>query len=95
MSEQADNAGGDNADVQRTAQFALQRIYVKDASFESPKAPECFQEKWQPRVNLELNTRHVQLSEELFEVVLQITITARKQDEEVVYLTEVQQAGIS
>ena len=97
MSEQAndaENVEGANPGVQKTAQFALQRIYIKDASFESPKSPGCFQEQWKPKINLELNTRHVEISEELYEVVSQITVTARKAEEEVVYLAEVQQAGI-
>lgn len=77
-----------------SAQFALQRIFVKDASFESPRAPDIFRSKWQPKVNMELNSNHSLLEEGLYEVVLQITITARNEDEEAVYLTEVQQAGI-
>jgi preprotein translocase subunit SecB len=76
------------------AQFALQRIYVKDASFESPRAPEIFRSKWQPKVNMELNSSHTQVEEGLYEVVLQITITAKSEDDTSVYLTEIQQAGI-
>lgn len=76
------------------AQFALQRIFVKDASFESPRAPEIFRSKWQPKINMELNSSHNTLDEGLYEVVLQITITARNDEDEAVYLTEVQQAGI-
>ena len=76
------------------AQFALQRIFVKDVSFESPKAPEVFRVKWQPKVNLELNSSHKSLEDDLYEVTLQLTITARDEADEVVYLTEIQQAGI-
>jgi len=38
-------------------QFAVQRIYTKDLSFESPKSPQIFQQKWEPAVSLELNTK--------------------------------------
>lgn len=76
------------------AQFALQRIFVKDASFESPRAPEVFRSQWQPKVNMELNSSHNKIEEDLYEVVIQLTITARSDNDEVVYLTEVQQAGI-
>lgn len=48
-------AGSDN---QNQPQFALQRIYVKDLSFESPNSPTVFQEQWKPQVNLDLNTSH-------------------------------------
>jgi preprotein translocase subunit SecB len=76
------------------AQFALQRIFVKDVSFESPKAPEVFRGQWQPKVNLELNSSHNSMENDLYEVTLKITITARNETDEVMYLTEVQQSGI-
>lgn len=46
-------AGNEN---QNQPQFALQRIYVKDLSFESPNSPTVFQDQWKPQVNLDLNT---------------------------------------
>ncbi|MFT5210749.1 MAG: preprotein translocase subunit SecB [Flavobacterium sp.] len=76
------------------AKFALQRIYIKDSSFESPKSPDCFRGQWQPKVNMELNSTSKLIDDGLYEVVLQLTITAKGEDEEVVYLTEVQQGGI-
>lgn len=75
-------------------QFGLQRIYIKDASFESPKAPESFREEWNPKINLELNSRHGELAEGVHEVVLSVTVTAQNDDDEVIYLAEVQQAGV-
>ena len=79
---------------QSGSQFSLQRIYIKDASFESPQSPHGFREKWKPRVSLELNSRHSNIDENLFEVVLHITVTARTEDDKPMYLVEVQQAGI-
>ncbi len=83
-------AGGENASQ---PQFALQRIYVKDVSFESPNSPMVFQEQWKPQVNMDLNTSHNKISDTQYEVVLSITITA-KLDEKVAYLVEIQQAGV-
>ena len=77
-----------------TAQFALQRIFIKDLSFESPKSPEIFRTQWQPKINLELNSKHLALEEDLYDVTLQITVTARDEADEVVYLSEIQQSGI-
>lgn len=75
-------------------QFAIQRIYNKDISFESPATPEVFKKPWQPKVNVDLNTRSNPIDEEgNFEVILTITVTA-KMDEETAFLCEVQQAGI-
>ncbi len=75
-------------------QFAMQRIYSKDLSFESPSTPGVFKKQWQPQVNVDLNTKSDKVDEEgNFEVVLTITITA-KMEEETAFLVEVQQAGI-
>ena len=38
-------------------QFSLQRIYVRDLSFEAPKSPQIFRQQWEPSVALDLNTK--------------------------------------
>ena len=76
------------------SQFALQRIYVKDVSFESPKSPDAFVNQWKPQINLELNTSNRILKDDNYEVVLSLTVTAKNEGDEVVYLIEVQQAGV-
>jgi preprotein translocase subunit SecB len=73
--------------------FGVQRIYLKDISFESPDTPECFRRPYAPSVNFNLNTRSRKLEAEIFEVVLRLTAEV-KQDEKTVFLVEVQQAGI-
>lgn len=79
---------------QPQVQFSLQRIYVKDLSFESPKSPAIFQAKWNPQVNLDLNTRHSQLQEGIHEVVLSLSATVTNGEDDVSFIAEVQQAGI-
>jgi len=74
-------------------QFAIQRLYLKDVSFESPNSPTIFQKQWQPQVNLDLNTSNEKLSDNQYEVVLSMTVTA-KVDEQVAFIIEVQQAGV-
>ena len=81
------------AEQQAAEQFAIQRIYVKDISYESPNAPAIFRKEWQPAIQLDLDTRSEKLEENAFEVILSLTVTARV-DEEVAFLCEVQQAGI-
>lgn len=90
MTEQTNGAA---AQGEAAAQFSLQRIYVKDLSFEAPKSPEIFRQEWQPNVSLDLNTRQKTLSEDFFEVVLTLSVTV-KTGEEVAFIAEVQQAGI-
>ncbi len=73
--------------------FALQRIYLKDLSFESPNAPATFQQEWKPQVNMDLNTENNQLSDNQWEVTLTLTITAKVGDKSA-FLVEIQQAGV-
>lgn len=73
--------------------FAIQRIYVKDISFESPNAPAIFRKEWQPEVKLDLDTRSEKLEDNMFEVILSLTVTTTVAGE-TAFLCEVQQAGI-
>jgi preprotein translocase subunit SecB len=82
-----------NAASQTEQQFALQRIYIKDSSFEAPLGAQAFTKQWRPQVNVELNTQSSSVAEDTFEVILTITITA-KLDDETAFLVEVQQAGL-
>lgn len=94
----ADNTpGATNSAAQPTAsaQLNLQLIYVKDMSFESPNAPETFrqQDQGQPNIELNLGQRVQALDETTYEVVLTVTATCKLEDK-VIYLAEVQQAGV-
>jgi preprotein translocase subunit SecB len=73
------------------AQFSIEKIYVKDLSFETPNSPGIFQKKWKPMVNMDLANSATSLNQDFYEVVLSITVTVSF---EKVYLVEVQQAGI-
>jgi len=75
------------------AQFQIQKLYVKDVSFEVPNAPQVFQEAGQADVKMSLAQRVDELGENLHEVVLTVTVTATL-DEKTAYLAEVAQAGI-
>ena len=82
------------SDQQPQGQFGLQRIYVKDLSFEAPNAPKVFLGAWQPEVNVELSTQASRLEDgKNYEVVLGLTVTV-KNDNAVAFLVEVKQAGI-
>ncbi|MCY4472314.1 MAG: protein-export chaperone SecB [Kistimonas sp.] len=84
----------DNDTQEKKPQFAIQRIYTKDISFESPRSPDVFKGSWQPEVNLDINTSNQKLDEDnLHEVVLKLTATAR-QGQETAFVAEVKQAGI-
>ena len=75
-------------------QISIQKIYVKDFSFESPCAPEVFTKSdWSPKTNLNLRSSHSVGAESVHEVILTITIEA-KEEEKTVFLIELHQAGL-
>ncbi|MFN2308714.1 MAG: protein-export chaperone SecB [Gammaproteobacteria bacterium] len=74
-------------------QFGIQKIYVKDMSFETPNSPNIFTQEWKPEINLELNSQASKVSEGVQEVILSLTVTA-KLGGTTAYLAEVKQAGI-
>lgn len=74
-------------------QFMIQRIYVKDFSFETTNTPAIFQQRWEPELSLDLNTQHTLLEDNIYEVVLTVTATVKNQNT-TAFLVEIQQAGI-
>jgi len=74
-------------------QFALHRIYIKDSSFEIPKAPEIFRIKWDPNVALELETSYKAIESHLYEVSIVVTAKVTTTGE-LAFIVEVEQAGI-
>ena len=85
-----ENAAGAQA---QAPQFNIQRIYTKDISFESPNAPAIFTKEWKPEIKLDIDTSTNKVDENVYEVVLSVTVTA-KLGEDTAFLCEVQQAGI-
>ena len=73
--------------------FEIVRIYLKDVSLETPNSPEVFRQDFKPEINLQINTSVNKLQGDLFEVVLNVTVTS-KQGDKTGFLVEVQQAGI-
>ena len=74
-------------------QFAIERIYVKDISFEAPNSPAVFTQDWDPDTNLNLNTVVNPLGEDHYEVELQVTVTVKDKEGKTAFLVEVTQAG--
>ena len=74
-------------------QFQLQKIYVKDVSFEVPNAPKVFTERQNGEIKMNLGQRVSDIGEDTYEVVLTVTVTATA-GEGTAYLCEVAQAGL-
>ena len=92
MSDETTNGAVAPAEAAGPA-FTVEKIYVKDVSFEVPGAPAIFTENVQPELQLNLNQRVQRLGENAFEVVLGVTLTCKAGDK-TAYVAEVQQAGI-
>lgn len=78
----------------QTGQVRLERLYLKDASFESPRVPEVFAESYQPEVQLDINSRTNTLGNSRYEVVLTATVRAKLQSGKTAFIVEIQQAGV-
>ncbi len=94
MADEIQNGAENGAEqTEQQAQFAIQRVYTKDISFETPNSPAIFQKEWQPEVKLDLDTRSNKLADDTYEVILAVTVTVTVA-EQTAFLAEVQQAGI-
>jgi preprotein translocase subunit SecB len=93
MAEEQQDNPATAAENSPAAQFQIQKLYVKDVSFELPNAPTIFQEQGQADVKMNLAQRVEELGEDLHEIVLTVTVTATL-GEKTAYLAETAQAGI-
>jgi len=93
MSDENQVEPSEATEQQAAPEFAIQRVYTKDVSFETPNSPAVFQLEWKPEIKLDLDTRSNKVAENTYEVVLSVTVTATVEDK-VAFLAEVQQAGI-
>jgi preprotein translocase subunit SecB len=83
----------DASQAKNQPEFAIQRLYAKDLSLEAPNTPLIFKEEWQPELNIDMQTTSTRLEEDIYEVVLAITVTVKSKDK-VAFLVEVKEAGI-
>lgn len=74
-------------------QFAIQRVYIKDVSFETPMGVEAFGQQWKPHINQELGSKNTKIDDTHFEVVLTLTVTGKLEDK-TAFLVEIHQAGL-
>lgn len=73
--------------------FSIEKVYVKDASLETPNTPQTFLEPTQPQVEVQLQSAASRVNDALFEVVVTVTVSA-KSGEKTLFLVEAAQAGI-
>jgi len=85
------NGGGNGSDTQPLAGLISQ--YVKDLSVENPRAPESFQWNEQPQLDVQFNIGARRINEEVTEVELKISATA-KTGQGTAYIVELSYCGL-
>lgn len=82
--------------TQPRPEFRMQKMYVKDLSFENPNAPTVFTEQQgEPSVEVNLQLNNTKIDDEHWEVALQITSKVKsKTDEKVLFILEIEHAAI-
>jgi preprotein translocase subunit SecB len=78
---------------QENPSFTIEKLYVKDLSLEVPNAPTIYLEQGTPEINLQLQTGVQKVGDDIFEVLLTATVTA-KIGEKNMFLVEAGQAGL-
>jgi preprotein translocase subunit SecB len=77
--------------------FNIEKIYIKDISYEAPSVPSAFiqAQNAAAEIGIQLGVEHGVLNPEqgIYEVALTVTATARREDKNL-FLVEVKQAGI-
>ena len=73
--------------------FSIEKLYVKDLSLEVPGAPQVYREREAPQVDVSMNNAGKAIGDGYYEVVINITITA-KLKEKTVFLVEVAYGGV-
>jgi len=96
MSEQNNATAANAANAGDTPQFRLEKIYLKDLSFESPNAPEAFFIQ-SPESNVEMKMRvtNKKVDENHWEVCIEIQATVKEaKSEKIMFIIEIEHAGI-
>lgn len=79
--------------MDNTPVFSIEKTYVKDLSIEVPNAPSIFLLNETPEIQIGLDTNSTLVQQGIYEVVLTVTVSAKK-DDKVFFLVETGQGGV-
>lgn len=94
MADDATNTGPGDAEPRKGVPLYFSLQFIKDLSFENPRAPEVYENFQQPEVNINVNVGARNLKERSFEVTLRLSVDA-KAGGETTFLTELEYCGIA
>jgi len=87
----------ETASQQEAPIFRMQKMYIKDLSFESPNAPTIFLEKNQePKVDFNLQIKNNKVNDDHYEISLSVTakVMDKRADDKVMFIVEIEHAGV-
>ena len=75
--------------------FRLQKLYLKDLSFENPNAPEIFLAPQEPKVEVNLGLKNKKMENDHWEVGLTVTATVTNgKDGKTLFIVEIEHSGV-
>jgi preprotein translocase subunit SecB len=93
-----DTGKSDEKNASVAPEFRMQKMYIKDLSFENSNAPEIFllPQKSEPKVEVNLQMNNKKVSDDHWEVSLGITakIIAKGETEKVMFIMEIEHAAV-
>ena len=95
MAENKEKKG--NGEQQAAPEFRLQKMYIKDLSFENPNAPEIFlmTQQQEPKVEVNLQLKNRKIDNDHWEVSLEVTAkVTKKEEEKVMFIIEIEHGGV-
>ncbi len=80
------------------AEFRMQKMFIKDFSFENPNAPQVFitPQKTEPNVELNLQLNNKKLDDHHWEVILEISakVTSKEDEPKVMFILEIEHGAV-
>ena len=94
----AENTTADTQDSQETPILRMQKMYIKDCSFENPNSPEIFRasQSSEPNVELNLQLNNKKVGDDHWEVALEINakVVTKEESPRVLFILEIEHAAV-
>jgi preprotein translocase subunit SecB len=94
----AENTNGDAQDSKETPILRMQKMYIKDFSFENPNSPEIFRasQSSEPNVELNLQLNNKKVGDDHWEVALEINakVVTKEENPRVLFILEIEHAAV-
>ena len=94
----AENKAADTQESQESPILRMQKMYIKDFSFENPNSPEIFRanQNSEPNVELNLQLNNKKVGEDHWEVALEINakVVTKEDDAQVLFILEIEHAAV-